>query len=256
MTKRLSPLLKRPLITALSLVLAVEAFAHEPVEPSSSPAIRVSATATIRTNPDQVQIDLGVITEARTAQAAATQNARQVDKVLTTLREDLGEEARIETSGYSLRPTYHAPKAGEPPAIAGYTAVNGLRVTLDDLPQLGPVLDLALRAGANRMDRLEFTLKDEQAVRLQALRDAVGKAQAQADALAGTLGVRVGRVLAVVESEPTVVRPFREASLRMRADSLAGATLVEPGLIEVQARVTLSVAMEQQPILSRPSTAE
>jgi hypothetical protein len=63
-------------------------------------------------------------------------------------------------------------------------------------------------------------------------------------------------VLAVVESEPTVVRPFREASLRMRADSLAGATPVEPGLIEVQARVTLSVAIEQQPILSRPSTAE
>jgi uncharacterized protein YggE len=203
-----------------------------------------------------VQIDLGVVTEAQTAQAAATQNAQQIDKVLTKLRETLAEEVRLETAGYSLSPTYHVPKAGEPPAIAGYTAVNGVRVTLDDLPQLGPVIDLALRAGANRLDRLEFTLKDERAVRLQALREAAGKAQARADALAETLGVRVGRVLAVVESEPTVVRPFREASVMVRADSLAGATPVEPGLIEVQATVTLSVAIEQESRLSRHQLAE
>jgi uncharacterized protein YggE len=56
------------------------------------------------------------------------------------------------------------------PRIAGYTASNNISVTLDNLSQIGPVVDAALDNGANQLDGVQFRLKNDGPVRDQALK--------------------------------------------------------------------------------------
>jgi hypothetical protein len=231
--------MKTLLLLAVLTLLGAGAAAQEPAERLTPPSIRVSGEATVTAQPDQARIDIGVTTQAQTAQDAATKNAQRLETVLAELRRAFGAAAEIKTVSYSLDPDYRYPKEGGKPTITGYTATNIVRVTLNDLTRIGQVIDAATQSGANYVQRLQFTLKDEQAAQSQALRAAVVKANAQADALAQALGLKIVRVLSVVESSGGVQPIMRDVALA-RAEA-ATSTPVEPGAIEVRATVTLTV---------------
>jgi uncharacterized protein YggE len=202
-------------------------------------SIRVTGEAAVTTKPDQAQIDLGVVTEAKNAQAAATENAEKLDAVLGDLHKALGPGADIKSTSYSLTPVYHYPKEGGTPTITGYSATNVIRVKTSELTQVGKIIDTATQSSANRIQSLQFTLKDEQAVYIQALREAVTKARAKAEAIASALGLKTVRVLSVEEGGP-LSRPVYAEGMQARAAAPVQ-TPVEPGTIEVRARGTLTV---------------
>jgi uncharacterized protein YggE len=235
--KRLSPLV-------VLTLFGVSVAAQEPPERLVPPSIRVSAEATVTAQPDQAQIDIGVTTQAQTAQSAAANNAQQLDSVIAELRRALGSGVEIKTVSYSLNPDYRYPKDGGKPTIIGYTATNIVRVTLNDLTLVGQVIDMASQSGANWIHRLRFTLKDEQAARSQALRAAAIKAKAQAEAVAQALGLKIIRVLSVVESGASV-QPIARDVMLARAEA-AAPTPIEPGAIEARAMVTLTVEIGAQ----------
>jgi uncharacterized protein len=210
------------------------------VEKPVNPLIRVTGEATVTTKPDQARIDIGVVAEAKNAQAAATDNAQKLDAVLGELRKALGPEADIKTISYSLTPLYYYPKEGGTPTITSYMATNVIQVKTNELSQVGKIIDTAAQSSANRIQSLQFTLKDEQAVYIQALREAVAKARAKAEAIASALGLKIVRVLSAEESGPPS-RPVHAESMQMRAAAAPVQTPVEPGTIEVRTTVTLAV---------------
>ena len=236
--------MKRLLPLVVLTLIGAGAAAQEPAERPTPPSIRVSGEATVTVQPDQARIDIGVTTQAQTAQVAAANNAQRVETVLAELRRALGAGAEIKTVSYSLNPDYRYPKEGGKPTITGYTATNVVRVTLNELTRIGQAIDAATQSGANQIQRLQFTLKDEQAAQSQALRAAAVKAKAQAGALAQALGLKIGRVLSVVEGGMGV-QPIMRDVMIARAEA-AASTPVEPGAIEVRAIVTLTVEIGGQ----------
>jgi uncharacterized protein YggE len=224
------------LFTAL-LLFAAAAAAQTPAGERLPPSIRTSGEAVITVQPDRAQIDVGVVTQAAVSQTAVTQNAQKLEATLSRLRSLLGANADIKTISYSVSPVYVYPREGGEPTISGYTASNTVRVTLDDLTQVGKVIDAATEAGANRVQNLRFTLRDERNAQSQALREAAQQARRKADALASALNLNIIRVLSVEESSPVAI-PYREAVFT-RAE--AASTPIEPGTIEVRATVTLTV---------------
>jgi hypothetical protein len=230
----------------LSLLSAcvVTALAQESADKSLRPTIRVTGDATVTVKPDQAEINIGVVTQAQTAQAAASQNAQKQDAVISELRKALGPTAEIKTISYSLSPNYRYPKEGGPPTITGYTASNVVQVKTSNLAQVGKVIDLATESGANTIQYLRFTLKDETAARAQALSQASTKARLKAEAIASALGLKIQRVLHVEEGG-AAIRPV-EYGETMRAMGAATApTPVESGSIDVRATVTLTVEVAQ-----------
>jgi uncharacterized protein len=211
-----------------------------PGAPPPPATIRVTGDARITAKPDRVQIDVGVETRAAQSQDAAAQNARAVDAVLAAVRK-AAPGADLKTVSYSLTPIYQYRKNAEP-AIDGYAATNLVRVTLDDLAKSGAVIDSATQGGANRVQGVQFTLRDPDSVRAAALREAATRARAEAEVLAGALGLRIVRVLTVEEQSPRVV-PVRvyAAAARVSAAAEAAPTPVEAGTLDVTAEVTLSV---------------
>jgi uncharacterized protein YggE len=217
---------------------AAASLAQQP--PVSS--IRVTGDARVTAKPDRVQIDVGVTTRAALSQDAASQNARELETVLAAVRKAAGPTAVLRTLSYSLTPNYrYHPKEGEP-TIEGYTALNVVQVQLDDLTRIGAVIDAATQSGANRVQGIQFTLRDQDSVRAQALREAATRARAEVDVLAAALGVKVLRILSVEESSPRFapVRVYGGAARAMNAEA-APQTQVESGTLDVTADVTLSV---------------
>ena len=209
-----------------------------PASPVSS--IRVTGDARVTARPDRVQIDIGVTTRAAQSQEAASQNAREVDAVLAAVRKAT-PAAVLKTISYSLNPTYQYHPKGEEPTITGYSAVNVVQVTLDDLARIGTVIDSATQAGANHVQGIQFTLRDQDAVRAEALRQAATRARAEAEVLAAALGLKVVRVLGVEENSPRVM-PVRAYLGAQRAMAAAAApTPVEAGTLDVTADVMLTV---------------
>ncbi len=217
------------------------AAAQEPAGKTARPFVRTTGEATVQARPDRAEIDIGVVAQAPTAQAAAAQNAQLLDAVLAALRAALGPAASIRTAGYSLYPISRPAREGLPPSIAGYTATNTVHVTTDDLAAVGKAIDVAMQAGANQVQRLQCSLKDEGAARAQALREAAIKARARAEVMAGALGLKILRVLSVTEGAPVAVRPFQGAVRAMGPQAPAAPTPVEGGTIDVHAEVTLVV---------------
>jgi uncharacterized protein YggE len=232
---------------ALLAVIALsqaKALAQEPAGPPPRPSVRATAEAVVTVKPDQAQIDIGVVTQSPTARAAADDNARKSDAVIAALRKLLGQDADIKTISYALSPSYTYPKEGGQPKISGYMASNTVQVKTSDLKQVGEIIDTAYATGANNINSLQFNLKNDEAVRAQALREAAAKAKAKTETIASALGLKIIRVLFAEESGPTI-RPVY-ANMEM-AQAKAGdvSTPVEPGTIEVRAIVTLTVEVGQ-----------
>jgi uncharacterized protein len=232
---------------ALALALAcaaaaAPAWAQGAVAAPALSSIRVSGDARVSARPDRVQIDLGVQTQAPLSQDAASSNARSLDAVLAAVRKAAGPSGQLKTVSYSLSPNYQYHSSGGEPTIAGYTALNVVQVTLDDLGRIGDVIDAATHAGANRVQGIQFTLRDQDAVRAEALREAATRARAEAEVLAAARNRKVLRVLTAEESSPQIVpvRMFR-ASARTAVSAAEAPTPVEAGTLEVSANVALTV---------------
>ena len=216
------------------------AHAQEHEQRFKPPSVTAYGEAVITAEPDQAQIDIGVVTQARNAPEAAKENADKTSRVMAEIKKLLGKNDEIKTASYTLNPNYRYPQGGKP-ELVGYTATNVLRIKTDTLANVGKLIDAGMQSGANAINRLLYTLKDEQAAQLQALRAASQKAKTKVDEIAAALGLKVVQVLSVTEGE-RAVRPLVMAQARAaQTESMAAApTPVESGSIEIRSSVTLT----------------
>jgi len=237
--------MKKILLTAgIFLFLASTANAQPGDSRPRPPSITVHGEATISAEPNQAQIDISVVTQARSAPEASKANAERLTRVLAVIKELLGKADEVKTSGYALTPNYRYPKDGKP-EIVGYTASNMVRIKTHTLTLVGKLIDSSMQAGANNVHRLMFTLKDEQTAQLEALREASAKAKVKAEAIAASLGLKIVKIASITEGERTVRPIFRQA-MSARAELAQAPTPVEAGTVEVRSTVTLTVEVSKK----------
>jgi uncharacterized protein len=199
--------------------------------------IVVSGSGDATAVPDQVQLSAGVTTVAATADAALAENARKMTQVFDALRR-LGVAGRaIQTSNFSVQPQYgDGARDGTPPRITGYQVSNQVDVTLGDVKKLGPALDALVAAGANQINSVNYTIKDQSALMTQARTAAIADAKARAETYAKAAGVSVGGVIAIEEAGSDTPRPmFRAAAFLNNVPS----TPVASGELSISASVTV-----------------
>lgn len=206
--------------------------------------IRVTGQAIVSVTPDQATMNIGVVTRSSTAATAASQNATKLERVLAEVRKLLGSKGEIKTTEYSLSPNYIYPPQGGEPKLSGYTASNTIQIKTDQLDLVGKLVDAATQAGANNVGFLSFGLKDETAAEGQALKEASRRARSKADSIAEALNLKIRRIVQVEEGGPIHI-PLAETRQMLKADaSMEAETPVEPGKIEIQASVSLTVEVE------------
>ena len=182
-------------------------------------------------------VDVGVTTQAATAQDASMQNATQVSSVHAALNNVGISDQNIQTVYYSLNPVY---SSGNNPTIVGYMATNTVEATMTDLTLIGKVIDVSIAAGANRVNGIRFGLQNQDPIQAKALQAAATSALSQAQAIAMGLGVVKGIVLHASQGSAAVYTP----TFLGAAATAAPTTPVEPGLIQVQGTVTVEVQIQ------------
>lgn len=200
--------------------------------------IKVSGEARINVSPDQAEISIGVVAKARTAQEASDQGAQRQEAVISHLRHTLGANADIKTLTYSLNPSYVYENEGSQPTITGYTSSNTVLVRLTNIMQIGKVIDIATESDSHSFQYLRYIVKNEEAVRMQALREASTNARIKAESIATALGLRILRISQVEEPLPKSEVGFTSGFVEARGSA---STPAELGTIDIRASVTLTV---------------
>lgn len=156
--------------------------------------IAVTGRGEVVAEPNLARLMLGVRTGRQpTAEAALTALAQSFEKVVAAIQEAGVAENDIATSELSAQPLYDYREGRQ--ALLGYEASETVRVTIRDLSQAGKVAAQATAAGANQLSGIQFEIDDPQKLQLEAQLKAIADAKDQAQQLAASLGVTLGKVI-------------------------------------------------------------
>lgn len=221
------------MLVPVFLLLMTTANAQQTLEPMPS-LVTASGAAEAKNVPDMATIRIGVETQARTAKEAQASTSVLANRLIESALKVVSDRKAYQTSDLSLFPEYRN-VPNQAPTIIGYRARNVLTVRVDDVSQVGPLIDAVTSAGATNVDSIAFGLKDDKGARRVALRDAVRDAREKAEAMAEGLGLKLGDVYSVEEGGGPIVRPYEMANVAMSKM----ATPVMPGEVAVNASVVV-----------------
>jgi uncharacterized protein YggE len=237
--------LKHPTIASLAIVIIMMLGTRCLAADNNIRVIEVSGNGEARTTPDVAYLSLQVETHAATAEETSSKNAALAQKVVNALKDKLAGKGTVVTGDYSLNPEYRENnQPQQKPVITGYSAQNTITVETTELAMLGALIDGAISAGANRINYLNFGLRDDAKAREEAIAGASKDAQAQAQALAASLNVKLKHVIrasTVPERGPILPMAKMSSAFSMAANA---PTPIEASQISVSATVSLTYEIE------------
>jgi uncharacterized protein len=188
----------------------------------------------------QTQVNLGVDVQGTDAAAVQREVAQRTAAVVELLQSRQVE--KLETTGIQLSPRYNYENGRTD--VIGYSGSNTVSFRIPT-ESAGTLLDDAVNAGANQIRGISFVADDAalEAARQRALAKAVDDAQAQSNAVLGSLNLRSQEIVSIQINGAAPPTPVPMA--RMAADSVAEGyaanTPVVGGEQTVEARVTLQI---------------
>ena len=205
-------------------------------QPALERSIEVTASGEATAEPDRATIRVAV-TATGDSSAVVRDDLAAADESLRAALTDWGvDEDDIRTDQYDVRESY---ETRENPNRTTYQGVHRYAVTIDDVDAVGEVIDVAVDAGANEVQRIEFGLSEEREreVRAAAIENAMANADDDAAVLANASGLEVTGAYRVSTADSGVT-PYRVAET---ADASGGAasTGIETGDVTVRVNVNV-----------------
>lgn len=214
--------------------------AQDPATPQT-PVVVTVGEAVVRRAPDRAFVTVSVETRAKNPREAQRMNAEAMTAVQLRLSQARIPKESIRTTGYDLQQEFDFVQGRR--VLREFAARNGVEVRVDDIARAGEIVDAVVQSGATAVSGIRFDLQDRDTVEREALRLAVADARARAEAAAAGAGRTVDRVLRIEDSRDGPISPPRPMMTMARAAE-APQTPIEPGLIEIRARVTLTASMK------------
>lgn len=206
------------------------------------PAIVVNGEAVVQATPDRAFVSVSVESRDKNPGAAQKQTATAMDAVRKKLQTIGVKDDQIRTTAYDLQLEFDFDKGRQIPR--GYVARDVVEIRLDDVTQVGTVIDASVGAGATNIGGVRFDLKERDALEREALKKAVADGRARAEAAAAGAGVTVASILRI-EEQRVFAPPPGPVPMMMKAAAAEAAppTQIDAGEIELRARVTLTAAL-------------
>lgn len=203
--------------------------------------ITVNGTGIVSVLPDKATITMSIVAQDADLSNAQDRAAKVTAAVLDmTDRLDIPRD-KVSTTGASVRPDYRWNRDTQEQELRGYIATREINVEIDELEQLGEVVEGAVKAGVNQVTPPQLDSSRRKETYRLALKAAAEDARANASQLAGTLGAELGPALSInagssVQPPPM---PFRGANMAMAAESADAMQSYNPAEMSVSAVVTV-----------------
>jgi len=197
--------------------------------------ISITGTATVKIQPTQAVINVGVVTEDITAAGAWQRNAEIVASVIEALVDVGISENNIETVEYDISPRWN----WYTESVVGYTCTHRLKI-VSSVSDAGRAIDAAVGAGANRVYDIEFTSSDDdiKEAKRRAFYGAVGDAREQVNMVADAFGATVLDVVDISMNPVYNYQPW--IWYNSLAEDTRVPTPIQPGQVEVTSSVTVT----------------
>ncbi|WP_331233771.1 SIMPL domain-containing protein [Natronorarus salvus] len=200
--------------------------------------IQVAGTGEAEADPDVAVLSVSVEESGDDAESVRSGLAERTTELRDALIGAGVDDDGITTGRYDIRERRRAP---------GFEGVHTYRAEVDDVDSVGEVIDAAVEGGADGVGRVTFTLSNDrrEAVRAEALEEAIGSARSEAEVIASAKGVDLVGVVAV-STTGTDLRPHRGTVVETDdvADEAAAPTEIDEGAVSVSARVEVVYAID------------
>jgi len=258
MSAILNSKLNQLLITLVLIgsVVALGAYAYVMVKQQAQwggpMTINVTGKGEVMAKPDIAQFSFGVRGEGADAATAQTKSAEVINATTQYLKENGIEEKDIKTEGYSMNPKYKYEQkpclygAYCPPGeqIAdGFEVYQTITVKVRAIDKAGTLLAGIGDKGATDISGLNFTIDDEDALKVDARAAAIEDAKAQAEALADSLDVKIVKMISYYEDAPMPMYGYggemRDMAMSAKAE-MAPAPSIPTGESKTMSTVTIT----------------
>lgn len=229
--------MKNAALALIGFLLCSSVAVAQPVAP---PQLIVTGEGVVKATPDQAWISVGAESRAKVSKEAQQRNAEAMTAVMRKIAAFGIAKDAIKTTALDLQLEFDYANGKQTPR--GYVARNTVEVRVDDLAQLGDVLDAVVGSGATMIHGLRFDVRQREQVEATALQLAVKNATAKSQAVALGASSTIDRILKIEElsggGEPV---PMMRQYATARADA---STPVAAGEIEIRAQVRMTVAIK------------
>lgn len=203
---------------------------------SDQSTVEVYGSATIEVEPDIAYINIGVNTENDDPSAAQKINKTKMDKIIKALKDEGLTDEELKTLNYSIQKSYNYPNEGEREEY--YVVSNTLKITIHDLSAIGRIIDVASDAGANNINNIEFSVKDDSEYYNEALKLAMESAKEKAESIMSTFDVTPNNPKSVVEiSSNEGITRTSEVMMEGKGAYDSAETPIQSGDISINAKV-------------------
>lgn len=219
------------IISATQLGGTAEAQTTDPGE------LFVTGTASVSVSPDQGQVLLTVSTLRSGVRSAIGDGNRAVTAVTDAIIALGVDETDIQTRSVTLSAEYEF--VDRTRVLAGFRYRNSVAVTVQDIENVGPVIDGAVDAGGNDLtvDGISFLVSNRAEIEDETRLIAIDNGLAKATAMANRAGISLGRVVSLRETG--LSSPVRFDVGFAEADGVAAPTPIFGGGMEITVRVEM-----------------
>ncbi len=193
--------LNKPLMFAALFGLALIALVplrptHADTQPTTR-TISVSGEAQVNVVPDQVILTLGVETWDKSLKTAKSQNDERVSQILNLAKTFNIPTEKVKTDHITIQPRYN--DSYQQKDFIGFFVRKNVVFTLSDISKFEDLLSASLDSGANYVLGVDFRTTELRKYRDQARDSAIKAAKEKAEAMAGALGLKVGKPVTISE---------------------------------------------------------
>lgn len=210
------------------------------VTTTRSSELSVVGEGKVEAVPDTAYIEAGISIVG----AATTQEAQdKIDKINNDIIENVKKlgikKEDIKTSNYSIYPDYSY--EANVNKIKGYNGSVSISIKVKDKKITSQVIEEATKAGANQINGLRYAIENPNTLREKARQKAIDNAKLEAEKLAKTLGIRLGKIINIVESGSTNdgMPPIYAAKSLGMGGVAESAPVLEEGSQTIYSTVTL-----------------
>lgn len=191
-------------------------------------------------SPDTAYITIGITqVSLPTAEEVKNQISDTNNKIIDAVTKLGIDKKDITTSNYSINPSYNYFPNGNN-SISGYNGNATVTIKVTDIQKVSRIIDATTAVGANTVQNTRFEVSNPDKFREEARNQAIQNAKDQAQKLSQNLGIKLGKVINISESQPSGgPLPMVYAPAAMSLEKGNASPQIEPGTQTISSTVTL-----------------
>lgn len=167
--------------------------------------ITVTSDSRVRVKPDLATISLHFSAYGWKVDSARKKTDRVIKKFLQKLAREEVTQIKVQLGETKLKPSYQFNRDIKTHVPSDFLVSRQVNIHLENLEQIGKVMDVSLSVGSFLLESARLTVKDKTALEERAFKRTLEKARKKAESIAKSLGTEVQEVINIQELKTETV---------------------------------------------------